>query len=286
MQASDFIYKWEKSTLKESASAQPHFLDLCELLGVPKPHDLDTTGDSYCFEKGATKSTGGNGFADVWKKGCFGWEYKGPGRNLDAAYRQLLTYAVALENPPLLIVSDTKSIIVRTNWNNTVSETHEFALTDLIDQKNRDKLRNCFTNPAALKPKRTRDDLTREAANDFSKLAQRLREKGHEAEIVAHFVNRLVFCMFAEDVGLLPNKLFQKAMERSQKDPARAEGHLKNLFTAMQKGGEFGLEDIPWFNFGMNTIRQLFNKVSRTSKFKKIVKFVVWDFWITVLDMI
>jgi len=223
MDPSDFIRKWKKSELKESAAAQSHFNDLCELLGVEKPTDADAIGDKYCFEKGATKSTGGNGFADVWKKGCFGWEYKGPKANLNAAYAQLQRYAVALENPPLLIVSDTKTIVVRTNWTNTVSEKHEIALTDLIDGSKRDLLKNCFTNPEALKPKRTRDELTREAADEFSALAQRLREQGHHPETVAHFVNRLVFCMFAEDVHLLPNKMFERAIRHAKKEPDKPE---------------------------------------------------------------
>lgn len=251
MQPSDFIRKWEKSELKESAAAQSHFVDLCHLLEVETPTDADAVGDTYCFEKGATKSTGGNGFADVWKKGCFGWEYKGPKANLDAAHAQLQRYAVALENPPLLIVSDTKRIIIRTNWTNSVSETHTVELTDLLDAGKRDLLRHCFLNPEALKPKKTRDDLTRDAANRFTALAHRLRERGHDPEAVAHFVNRLVFCMFAEDVDLLPNKLFQKAMERSLREPERAQKYLSDLFAAMQTGGEFGLDDIPWFNGGL-----------------------------------
>ena len=251
MQPSDFIRKWEKSELKESAAAQSHFVDLCHLLDVPTPTDADAVGDTYCFEKGATKSTGGNGFADVWKKGCFGWEYKGPKANLDAAHAQLQRYAVALENPPLLIVSDTKRIIIRTNWTNSVSETHTVELTDLVDAGKRELLRHCFLNPEALKPKKTRDDLTRDAADRFTALAHRLRARGHGPEEVAHFVNRLVFCMFAEDVDLLPNKLFQKAMERSLREPDRAQKYLSDLFTAMQTGGEFGLDDIPWFNGGL-----------------------------------
>ena len=36
----------------------------------------------------------------------FAWEYKGQHANLDKAYDQLLQYREALENPPLLIVSD------------------------------------------------------------------------------------------------------------------------------------------------------------------------------------
>jgi len=251
MLASEFIRKWERSELKESSAAQSHFNDLCELLEVDKPTDVDAVGDKYCFEKGATKSTGGNGFADVWKKGCFGWEYKGPKANLDAAYAQLQRYAIALENPPLLIVSDTKTIIIRTNWTNTISEVHEVPLTDLVDAKVREKLRNCFVNPGALKPKRTRDDLTRDAANEFSVLAQRLRDRGNEPELVAHFVNRLVFCMFAEDVELLPNKMFERAIQLSLKDAKKAQDFLQKLFGAMNSGGDVGFESVPWFNGGL-----------------------------------
>lgn len=251
MTPSDFIRKWEKSELKESAAAQSHFVDLCHLLGVETPTDADAVGDTYCFEKGATKSTGGNGFADVWKKNCFGWEYKGPKANLDVAYAQLQRYAVALENPPLLIVSDTKTIVIRTNWTNSVSEVHTLALTDLLNADKRELLKNCFINPEALKPKRTRDDLTRDAANEFSALAQRLRDQGHDAEAVAHFVNRLVFCMFAEDVGLLPNKMFERAIEHARKEPEKAQDFLKVLFAAMKSGGPVGFESVPWFNGGL-----------------------------------
>jgi type II restriction/modification system DNA methylase subunit YeeA len=251
MEPSEFIRKWEKSELKESAAAQSHFVDLCRLLDVESPTDADAVGDSYCFEKGATKSTGGQGFADVWKKHCFGWEYKGPRANLDAAYAQLQRYAVALENPPLLIVSDTKTIVVRTNWTNSVSEVHTIGLVDLLHAEKRELLRRCFLDPDALKPKRTRDDLTKEAADEFSALAQRLRDRGHEAEIVAHFVNRLVFCMFAEDVGLLPNRMFERAVTHARKEPDKAQGFLHTLFGAMKSGGPVGFESVPWFNGGL-----------------------------------
>ncbi len=258
MNPTDFIRKWEKSTLKESAAAQSHFNDLCDLLDEPKPTDVDQTGETYCFEKGATKSTGGNGFADVWKKGCFGWEYKGPHKDLDRAHDQLLRYSVALENPPLLIVSDTKKIIIRTNWTNTIQEHHEIALTDLVDAAKRDLLKAAFSNPESLKPKRTRTQLTADAADEFSELAQRLRARRPDGEDeqdyarkVAHFVNRLVFCMFAEDVDLLPNKMFQKAMEMAERSPEKAQGFLQQLFAAMKDGGAVGFEEIPWFNGGL-----------------------------------
>ncbi len=205
-----FIAKWRAVELKERSAAQSHFNDLCALLGVDNPTTADPKGDWFTFEKGASKTSGGKGWADVWRKGCFGWEYKGRHKDLDAANRQLLNYAVALENPPLLIVSDMDRIVVRTNWTNTVQDTHTILLDDLTDAAKRDLLRAAFDDPERLRPKKTRDALTAEAATKFSALAQSLRDRGHAAETVAHFVNRLVFCMFAEDVNLLPGKLFQE----------------------------------------------------------------------------
>ena len=73
----DFILKWKGIQLTERSACQSHFLDLCRLLGQPGPTDADPTGDWYTFEKGVSKDIGGKGFADVWRKGFFGWEHKG-----------------------------------------------------------------------------------------------------------------------------------------------------------------------------------------------------------------
>lgn len=51
---------------------QKHFIDLCRLLDTPA--EADPFGTFYGFERGATKTTGGEGCADVWKRGHFGWE--------------------------------------------------------------------------------------------------------------------------------------------------------------------------------------------------------------------
>ena len=126
----EFIAKWRASELKESSATQEHFIDLCRLLGEPTPAEADPTGERYCFERGARKDTGGDGWADVWKRGCFAWEYKGKHADLDAAFNQLRQYALSLENPPLLIASDMARFRIRTNC---VSETYEFALEDLTD---------------------------------------------------------------------------------------------------------------------------------------------------------
>ncbi len=248
----DFLKKWRNNELKERSASQSHFNDLCALLGVVDPITADPQGEWFAFEKGATKTGGGEGWADVWKRGHFAWEYKGPRKNLDAAFHQLLQYSVALENPPLLIVSDMDRIRIHTNWTNTVQEVHEFSLEDLIDAGKRQKLRAAFTDPEVFKPTKTRQALTEETASEFATLAQRLRDRGHDGFQVAHFINRLVFCMFAEDVGLLPDHLFTQMLEVSRSRPADFTANAQTLFAAMaQPGGKVGFTAIDWFNGGL-----------------------------------
>ncbi|NCM98373.1 MAG: class I SAM-dependent DNA methyltransferase, partial [Rhodobacterales bacterium] len=139
----EFIAKWRGVELKERSASQSHFNDLCRLLEIPDPVSADPTGDWFTFEKGASKTTGGEGWADVWRKDCFGWEYKGKAANLDAAFAQLQRYAIALDNPPLLIVSDMDVIRIHTNWTYTVQQTRTIQLEDLTDAATRDRLRDC-----------------------------------------------------------------------------------------------------------------------------------------------
>ena len=73
MTPQQFISKWQRSTLTERSACQQHFLDLCELLGQPKPAQADPQGAWYTFERGVHKTGGGDGWADVWMRGHFGW---------------------------------------------------------------------------------------------------------------------------------------------------------------------------------------------------------------------
>lgn len=251
MTPADFIAKWQASTRNERAACQEHFIDLCHLLGEPTPNS-DPSGDDYAFEKGATRFTGEGGWADVWRRGCFAWEYKKKRGDLNAAHRQLLLYAGPLGNPPLLIVSDIARIVIRTNWTNAVTETHVIALEDLADPKRRQLLKWAFSDPDQLRPARTRQALTEEAAAEFAELARRLRTRGNDPQVVAHFVNRLVFCMFADDVGLLPEKLFGQMLALAKRRPHRSSEYTSQLFAAMAtRGGAVGFVDVPWFNGGL-----------------------------------
>ncbi len=144
-----------------------------------------------------------------------------------------------------------ETIEVHTNWTNTVSEVHRLTLDDLRDAGKRDLLRAVFLEPERLKPKKTIDALTREVADKFAGLAQRLRDDGHDPQVVAHFVNRLVFCMFAEDISFLPRNIFSQILDRSVTKPEIATDMLRQLFAAMRSGGLFGVDEIEWFNGGL-----------------------------------
>ena len=123
----EFVAKWKPTALREKQSYQEHFIDICRLLGHATPAEIDPKGQFFSFEAGATKLEGGQGWADVWYKGHFAWEYKGRHANLEKAYHQLQQYRESLENPPLLIVSDIDFIRIHTNFTNTVHKEYTLS---------------------------------------------------------------------------------------------------------------------------------------------------------------
>ncbi len=252
MTPAEFKRKWARYSGKETSAYQEHFNDLCALLGQPSPAAADPTGsESFCFQKRVVKDAElfalddsgrvaeepdadrERGFADVWKKGCFAWEYKGKKKNLDAAYQQLLRYRESLLNPPLLVVCDFDRYVVRTNFNGTVQETHEFANANIDSPPVLHLLRAVFTEPEFLN----------------------LR--------IARFLNRIVFCFFAEDTGLLPANLVTEIFKDGVNDPEHFSETLEELFATMATGGRFGRDKIRHFNghlFEEATVFQLDEK--------------------------
>ena len=248
MNVAQFIVKWEKTELKESSAAHEHFLDLCRVFEHPWPVEADPKGEWFMFERGATKHGGGDGWADVWKRGFFGWEYKGKKKDLDAAYDQLLQYKEALENPPLLVVCDMDRIVVHTNFTGTKGEVYDIPLSEPDTPRHLEIVREVFHDPAKLEPGTTSEAITTEAARTIGEIAWALRQRGLDPEPVAHYLDRIVFCLFAEDVGLLPGLLFTRLLEKTRTDPPKFARYVEDLFAAMAKGGDFLLHDIRRFN--------------------------------------
>ncbi len=254
LSAAAFAAKWKDNARRERASSQEHFIDLCRMLGVPTPNDPPSSPD-YTFEAGAERlSTGGKGWADVWRRGYFGWEYKGAHADLAAAYRQLLDYREDLENPPALVVSDMDMIEVHTNFTNTQPVVHTVTLDDLAEDPAGALriLRAVMHEPEALRPEQTPDEVTQAAASRFAEIAGSMQARGHDPETVAHFLNRVLFCLFAEDIGLLPRRIMSDLIASRADDPAAFTAGLSELFRLMaDQGGYFGTQRIAWFNGGL-----------------------------------
>ena len=246
-----FRAKWRAVTLTERSASQSHFLDLCALFGVAPPVEADPRWEWFTFEKGAAKATGGKGWADVWRRGAFAWEYKGHHADLAAAFRQLQLYRDDLENPPLLVVCDLDRFEVHTNFTGTAPDIHRFDLAGLDDPANYRVLRAVFLDPLSLRPKRTPDDVTQEAAERFGALAAALTARGEDPRRVAHFLVQLLFCLFAEDVGLLPRGLFAEVLAGAAKRPERFPDRAAALLGAMRDGGDFGAAELARFNGGL-----------------------------------
>ena len=244
----EFIDKWQQVQLSERSAAQQHFLDLCALVGHPPPATFDPTGEKFTFERGAAKQGGGDGWADVWKQGFFGWEYKGQKKDLNLAYNQLLLYREALENPPLLVVCDMEQIIIHTNFTATVNQVYTIPLEAMGKGDYLEILQAVFFEPEKLKPVRTIEAVTQEAATAFAEVAASLRARGVASEAAAHFLDRVVFCLFAEDIGLLPDPLFSRLIRVAVTRPTDFPRMAGELFLAMAQGTNFGADPIRHFN--------------------------------------
>ena len=262
MKPQEFISKWGPGgpafALNERQGAQAHFIDLCQLLGVPTPG----SNEDYIFEQDTLILGAARGYADVFMRNHFAWENKAPGRNLDEALRQLLGYSLALFNPPLLVVSDRLLIRIHTQFNGHPSEVHAVALHELDQPEKQALLRRLWTDPESFRPKKTSRDITEAAAKSFATLADGLRKRAPDRDLdpqgwqdhadeVAHFLTQCLFCFFAEDVNLLPGRMFEKLVSNKTLTSERLTEGLLNLFTKMRTGGMYGNDDIPWFNGGL-----------------------------------
>jgi len=86
--------------------------------------------------------------------------------------------------------------------------TFRIRLTDLADESVRDRLRRVWLDPHSLDPAKISAAVTREIADLLATLAASLERSGHPPKLVGEFLTRCLFCMFSEDVGLLPENSF------------------------------------------------------------------------------
>lgn len=256
MTPEEFVNKWSKIQQTERASAQTHFNDICALVGHLPPHEFDSVGRIFSFETGTVKPDGRKGFADVFYRAHFIWEYKGLHADLDQAYRQLLLYRESLQNPPLLITSDTRIIIIHTNFNDCPRFIYRIGFDDILQGPGLALLKRAFFDPYSFRPGITKEEIT--VANSLAflgvadglKAHKRLTGEDYSPEQLSHFLGKLLFCLFAEDMGFLAPQAFSQMIAEAVKNPQDVDLQhgLYSLFEAMKNGGRAYMYRIRWFN--------------------------------------
>ncbi|NLB13274.1 MAG: class I SAM-dependent DNA methyltransferase, partial [Gammaproteobacteria bacterium] len=256
-----FIARWQGVTASELSTSQSFLIELCELLGVPRPHP--TPEQDYMFERPLTfqhaDGSASPGRVDLYRRGAFVLESKkikagAHTRSFDEtmlrAHAQAQNYARALPasegRPPLLVVVDVgHRIELYSEFSRSGGSyvpypdprPHRIELSDLADTAIRERLRRIWLDPLSLDPSRESARVTRQIAARLAELAKSLETSGHAPESVAQFLMRCLFTMFAEDVRLLPPDSFRDLLDKHREQPDIAMRMLAQLWRDLDSGG-------------------------------------------------
>ena len=256
----EFIERWSDAGFGERQGAQSFFNDLCGLVGHPTPAAY-ANPEAFTFEKAVP-----GGFADAYFEEHFGWEFKGQDAQLDGAFDQLLRYQVHLKTPPLLIVSSFETIRIQTNFPGMETARYDLGIGELTQPDRLGLVRDVFFAPQRFRERlRSVDAVTSETAALFQSIVEDMEQHSQTtvtpysspivtpysdtgAERLARYLNQLVFCLYSEDAGLLPDGLFTRIVSQHYRDPATFDRAIRSLFAQMATGGFSGPDEIAHFN--------------------------------------
>ena len=255
---SEFAAKWRGRTLNER-TGQPGALHR------PLPHARRADAErgrpdrrrATPSRRAPRRSAGGDGFADVWKRGHFAWEYKGKHKDLDGRLPAAPAVPRGAGEPAAAGRLRPRPL----RGPHQLHEHRQAASTPSPRRParatRRSRCASCarvMEHPEQLRPgndPRRADRRGRRASSP--PWPSGLRDRGHEPHEVAHFLDKLLFCMFAEDAGLLPDGLFARLAERGRRRPGDL--HRRPRATCSRRwptrAALFGAERIDWFNGGL-----------------------------------
>lgn len=178
------------------------------------------------------------------KRGTSAWD-----QLMDRAFHQAEHYVRRLPasegRPPFIIVIDVGfSFDIYAEFSRTgglyapypAPGKHRFSLGDLAKPEVATMFKAIWEDPLSLDPSRRSAKVTREIAAHLAELAKSL-EGDHAPDDVSAFLMRCLFTMFAEDVGLLPERCFQKILESGLDKPEGFAPTAQDLWHAMNVGG-------------------------------------------------
>ncbi len=192
---------------------------------------------------------------------------------MEAAFVQAIAYTRNVSSkPPFLLtcdIGDHFELWMGFNGDyGGYGARQDILLTDLRKEATFALFVDIFTDPQKRNPEKIAAKVTREVAADLAELSKRLERNPHpqpfslgekgadpvplllgekglgdegRPQEVAHFLMRCIFTMFAEDVGLLKEHLFTKALEtRWLANPQTFKPEVEALWQAMNDGTAFG----------------------------------------------
>ena len=278
MTPAEFIARWQHASGSELANAQSFVRELAELLdeAPPNPAREDTRDNDYVFERRVIFHHGdgstAEGRIDCYKRGHFvleakklklGPQTKGFDDAMLRARAQAENYARALPasegRPPFLITVDVGHLIeIYAEFSRSGAtytpfpdpRSHRIRLAELADEAVLARLKAIWHAPDSLDPARVAARATRQIAEKLAGVAKALEAAGHHPERVAGFLTRSLFCMFAEDVGLLPARAFTDLLASLSQTPEQFVPLVGALWQEMDSGG-FSVvlrQQLPRFN--------------------------------------
>ena len=166
------------------------------------------------------------------------------------ARHQAESYARALPPdhiwPPFILVLDVGHVLEiyadfsgqgRNYAQHPSRQSFRIYLEDLRKPEAQSLLRAIWTDPQSENPARKSAPVTRDIAQRLAAVSKSLESAERNPEDAALFLMRCLFTMFAEDVGLLPEKSFKSLLQRCEATPENFPRLASRLWAAMDTGG-------------------------------------------------
>jgi len=246
--ALEFASKWQGETY-EKGESQSFWSDFLAIYGI------DRRRHGAFFEYAIKKSSGKQGFIDLFYPSKLLAEQKSGGKDLDKANLQAFEYLATMPDhdlPEAIVVSDFSSFQFIDLETRTKTE---FLLEDLPKHV---KLFG-FLLGQTSKNIAEQDPVNRKAAEAMATLHNQLRDDnytGHDLEVL---LVRLVFVMFADDSGIFDRAVLLDYIEgRTNEDGSDLGSRLMQIFQVLntrvadrQTSLDEAIASLPYVNGGL-----------------------------------
>lgn len=208
---------------RERAESQTFWNAFFSVFGVSRPKLAS-------FEQPVKLLGDKRGSIDLFWKGTLIVEHKSAGKDLDRAYTQALDYFPGLKEhdlPKIIIVSDFQRIKIYDLIKDT---SHEFKIKEFPDNLGYFR----FMLGYEQREYKEEPEVNVEAAKLMGRLHERLKKDGYVGHPLEVLLVRLMFCMFADNTGLFPQKHFAYYIRQYTKENGTDLGmHMEAIFKVL-----------------------------------------------------